>query len=74
MLGGGLGVCTAQLLDRYRLIASPGEIYFVDSVLFLIQLQDLLAIGLSTAVLTAISTAFAARRAAALKSVEALRN
>ncbi len=72
--GGTLGVCTAWLLDHYRLIAPPGEIYFVDHVPFLIQLQDLLAIGLSTAVLTAISTAFAARRAAALKPVEALRN
>lgn len=72
-LGGTLGVGGAWLCDRYRLISPPGDIYFLDHIPFLVEPSDLLAIFSATIVLIATSTLYAARRAAALRPVEALR-
>ena len=73
ILGATLGVGGAWLLDRYQLISPPGDIYFLDHIPFLIESRDLLAVLFSTIVLIATSTLYAARRAAALSPVEALR-
>ncbi len=72
-LGGGLGIGGAWLLDRYRVIAPPGDVYFLDHIPFLIEPGDLLAVLGATVTLIAGSTLYAARRAAALGPVEALR-
>ncbi len=74
VLGGTLGVGTAWMLDRYQLISPPGDVYFLSHIPFLIEGGDLAAIFLATIILIASSTLFAARRAAALGPVEALRN
>ena len=72
-LGGAFGVSGAWLLDRYELISPPGDIYFLDHIPFLVEVGDLLAIFVATILLIATSTLYAARRAAALGPVEALR-
>ncbi|MEM7354157.1 MAG: FtsX-like permease family protein [Acidobacteriota bacterium] len=72
-LGGTLGIGGAWLLDRYELISPPGDIYFLDHIPFRVEPSDLLAIFLSTILLVVTSTVYAARRAAALGPVEALR-
>ncbi len=73
-LGGSLGISGAWILDRYRLISPPGDIYFLDHIPFLVETADLLAIFGATGALIVGSTLYAARRAAALGPVEALRN
>ncbi len=73
-LGGTLGVGGAWVLDRYQLISPPGDIYFLEHIPFLIEAGDLFAIFGTTLVLIVASTSYAARRAAALRPVEALRN
>ncbi|MCP4657316.1 MAG: ABC transporter permease [bacterium] len=72
-VGTGLGVGGAWLLDHYRLISPPGGAYFIDHIPFLVEGEDLLAVVLCTALLTTMSTIYAAYRAASLRAVEALR-
>ncbi len=73
VLGGTLGAGGAWLLDRYRLIKPPGDIYFLDHIPFLVETGDLLTVLAATVTLIAGSTLYAARRAAATRPVEALR-
>lgn len=72
--GGVVGTAGAWILDHFRLIAPPGDVYFLDHVPFVVQGGDLLAIVLATLVFTGVSTTYAARRAAAAGPLEALRN
>jgi lipoprotein-releasing system permease protein len=72
-LGGAVGVAGAFLLDRYRVLALPERVYFLDYVPFLVRAADLAAVlGLTLALALACSL-YAAQRAAALPPVEALR-
>jgi len=73
VLGGVLGIGGAHLFDRYRLLRPPGDVFFLDHVPFEVAGGDLLAIFGATAVLALFSAVWAARRAAALEPVEALR-
>ncbi len=72
-LGSILGLGGAWLLDRYRLIAPPGDVYFIDHIPFLVQSSDFAATVTATAVLVLLSTIYAANRAASMRAVEALR-
>ncbi len=73
LAGGLLGIVGAGLLDRFKVLSPPGDVYYLQHIPFQIQAGDLLAITLSTGLLTLTSTYWAARRAAALRPVEALR-
>lgn len=70
--GGALGVGGALALDHFRLIAPPGDVYFIDHVPFRLLLADLLRVLVSTLAFTFGSTVLAARRAASLDPLEAL--
>ena len=73
LTGTVLGVGGAWILDHYKLLPVPGRVYFLDYVPFLVQPADLaLVLGLA-AVLALASAFYAARRAAALDPVEAMR-
>lgn len=72
-LGSALGVGTAVVLDRLRLLRIPGDVFFVDYIPFLVRPRDLSAILGITLVLALASTLYAAGRAAALDPVEAMR-
>lgn len=72
-LGSALGVGTAVVLDRLRLLRIPGDVFFVDYIPFLVRPRDLSAILGVTLVLALASTLYAAGRAAALDPVEAMR-
>lgn len=73
LAGGVLGILGAWLLDRFRVLALPGEVYFVDHVPFLVRWQDVAIILIATAGLTLACAWFGARRAGDLQPVEALR-
>jgi lipoprotein-releasing system permease protein len=68
-----LGVGGAWVLDHYKLIQVPGRVYFLDYVPFLVKPMDLLLVLLVTLALALASSLYAARRAAALDPVEAMR-
>lgn len=73
LTGTVLGVGGAWAFDHYKLLPVPGRVYFLDYVPFQVQPGDLaLVLGLA-AVLALASSFYAARRAAALDPVEAMR-
>ena len=72
-LGAAAGLLGAHLLDRYRLLTPPGDVYFIDYIPFLIKPGDLLAVFGATASMIGLTTIYAARRAARTPAVEALR-
>lgn len=71
--GAVLGIVGAKLLDRFEVLTPPGDVYYLQHIPFQVQAGDLLAVALATGLLTLGSTFWAARRAAALRPVEALR-
>jgi lipoprotein-releasing system permease protein len=72
-LGTLLGVGGSWLLDRYELIGLPGDVYVFDHVPFHVRPLDLASVLALTVALAALFSLYAARRAAALTPVEALR-
>lgn len=72
-LGAALGLAASFVLDRYRLIALPERVYFLDYVPFRVLPLDLATVLGLTLILTLGCAAWAAGRAAALRPVEALR-
>jgi lipoprotein-releasing system permease protein len=71
--GAVLGVGGAWVLDRFKLLPVPGRVYFLDYVPFTVQPGDLALVLLLAVVLALGSAFYAARRAAALDPVEAMR-
>jgi lipoprotein-releasing system permease protein len=73
LTGTVLGVGGAWVLNHYKLLPVPGRVYFLDYVPFLVHPGDLALVLLLAAVLALASAFYAARRAAALDPVEAMR-
>lgn len=71
--GAVLGVGASWVLDHYKLVPVPGRVYFLDHVPFLVQPRDLVLVLVMTMLLALASALYAAKRAAALDPVEALR-
>lgn len=71
--GGAAGITLAVVLDRYRLIRIPSGIYFLDYVPFQVRGLDVGTILVATVAVALAGAGYAARRAAALSPVEALR-
>lgn len=72
-LGTGLGVGTALVADRLRLVRLPGDVFLVEHVPFLVRPVDLALILVLTLVLALAASLYGAHKAAALDPVEALR-
>lgn len=76
LLGMAIGVGTAWIITEFELVRFDPEvaaIYFIDSVPFLIEAKDLLAILVFSLGVTAIACLLPARRAARLQPSAALR-
>jgi lipoprotein-releasing system permease protein len=73
IVGGVIGVGSAWVLDRYHLVPVPGKVYFLDYVPFLVKPRDLAFVIVLTLSLALASSLYAARRAAALDPIEAMR-
>ncbi len=72
-VGGTTGIGLALILDRYRLIRIPAGVYFLDYVPFQVRGLDVAVIVGATLGVALLGAGYAARRAAALQPVEALR-
>ncbi len=72
-VGGTIGVVGSLVLDRERLLAVPGQVYFIHYVPFWVQPLDLAAVVAFTLGVSLACSLFAARRATLLSPVEAMR-
>jgi len=71
--GAALGCGVALLLDRYRVVRLPGQVYFLDYLPFRLQAPDVAAVLAVTIVLALASALWVAQRVAKLSPVEAMR-
>jgi lipoprotein-releasing system permease protein len=72
-LGGGLGLATCRLLDHYRLIRIPEDVYQIAWVPFRLLPGDALVVLSGALLVCFFATLFPARGAARLDPGEALR-
>lgn len=71
--GLALGASLALLLDRWRVLSLPDEVYFLDHVPFRLQAVDAMIVVGASLGLVLVCAVWAASRAARLRPVEALR-
>ncbi len=72
--GIALGLGLAFLIERYRLIPIPPDIYFVDRLPVDLSPWDIVWIAGVSLLISVAATIYPARRASALESVEAIRH
>lgn len=72
-LGGGIGAGGAWVLGHFRLVPVPGQVFFIDHLPFVVRGTDVALVLSLTLAVALICSFVAARRAAALSPVEAIR-
>ncbi len=73
LLGTGLGLFLARLVDQRQIIAIDPSVYFIDHLPVQIDPLDLSVILLASIIVATIATLYPARQAAALDPVDAIR-
>ncbi|MGB9742266.1 MAG: lipoprotein-releasing ABC transporter permease subunit [candidate division WOR-3 bacterium] len=72
--GGAIfGFALSWLLNRYRFVNLPGDVYFIKNLPVEMQWQDFVVVCSSALVITFVATFYPAYRAAKLQPVEAIR-
>jgi lipoprotein-releasing system permease protein len=74
LIGGSLGGLVTYVVDRFKLISIPGEIYFISHLPVKIDPLDLVFIVLATIVISFLATVYPAWQAARMDPVEAIRH
>src|SRR5690606_8422763 len=78
LIGTGLGAIggwtLVTLLDRYRFIELPADVYFLDTLPVALEAGDLAMIIGASALVAFAATIYPARRASRLDPVEAIRH
>jgi lipoprotein-releasing system permease protein len=67
------GIILAEIVNRYKLIQLPGDVYFIDTVPVMLRSEDILAVGLAALFICFAATLYPAWRASKLVPVEAIR-
>jgi lipoprotein-releasing system permease protein len=73
LVGGAAGVLVTQILDRYRLITIPGDVYQVTYLPFKLLPWDFTVVVLGAIVVCFVATLYPSRQAARLDPAQALR-
>ena len=73
VVGAALGAGIAGVLDRYRVISIPGDVYQVTYLPFRVQPRDLILIVAGAVVVCFLATLYPSRQAARLDPAQALR-
>ena len=74
LAGLGLGLTLAFLIERYRLIPIPPDIYFVDRLPVSLSPWDIVWISGVSFLISLLATVYPARQASGLEPVEAIRH
>ncbi len=72
-LGVGLGFLACFLLDRYKFIELPGDVYYITTLPVRLETLDVVLIAAAAMVICFLATLYPARQAARLDPVEAIR-
>ena len=72
-VGTVVGVSLCWVLDRYKLIQIPMDVYQVSHVPFVVLPWDLLTVVVATILICFLATIYPSRQASALDPVQALR-
>ncbi len=73
-LGAGGGLALVWLLDRYKFITLPGDVYFVDTLPVALDPIDFASIVVISILIAFLATIYPARQASRLLPVEAIRH
>jgi len=73
-VGAGVGLLLCHLLERYRFIQLPNDVYFIDTLPVRVEWTDVWAIVASVLVIAALSTLYPAWKASRLDPIEAIRS
>ncbi|MBK8230407.1 MAG: lipoprotein-releasing ABC transporter permease subunit [Candidatus Eisenbacteria bacterium] len=73
VLGGSGGLLLCYLLERYKFIKLPGDVYFIDTLPVRVQALDVVAILGAVLVISIVSTIYPAWRASRQDPVESIR-
>lgn len=68
------GVIVSFILDKYRIINLPGDVYFIKNLPVQVKLTDILLVVVVALAISFLSTIYPAYKAANLVPVEAIRN
>lgn len=72
-LGALFGFVVSLLLNKYRLVTLPGDVYFIKNLPVEMQWPDFVVVCVSAIVITLAATVYPAYRAARMDPVEAIR-
>ena len=63
----------SKMIDKYKLIQLPGDVYFIETVPVQLQPLDLVTVAAAAIVISFVATVYPAFRASRLVPVEAIR-
>jgi lipoprotein-releasing system permease protein len=72
-LGVAGGLFLSYLIDRYRFITIPGEVYFLDTLPVRMEIRDFVIVAAASMIISLLATIYPAFRASRLVPVEAIR-
>ncbi len=72
--GGAAGIAVATVLDRYRVIRIPADVYQLSHLPFTVVPRDVVLVVLAALVICFVATIYPSRQAARLDPAEALRH
>jgi lipoprotein-releasing system permease protein len=71
--GAGFGLVACWLLNKYRFVSLPGDVYFIKNLPVQVLAQDFLLVCIAAIVITFAATVYPALKAARLVPLEAIR-
>ncbi len=71
--GAGFGLVACWLLNKYRFVSLPGDVYFIKNLPVQVMAQDFLLVCIAAIVITFAATVYPALKAARLVPLEAIR-
>jgi lipoprotein-releasing system permease protein len=71
--GAGFGLVACWLLNKYRFVSLPGDVYFIKNLPVQVLAQDVVVVCVSAIVITFAATIYPALKAARLVPLEAIR-
>ncbi|MCG6911970.1 MAG: lipoprotein-releasing ABC transporter permease subunit [Deltaproteobacteria bacterium] len=72
-LGGGIGFVLCALLEKYKFIELPGDVYYLTTLPVKLDVSDVVVIALAALAICFLATLYPARQASRLDPVEAIR-